>query len=133
MSALNTLKLMRGLVSNTLGFKWKETDSEASSRGTEFKNESLAKALESQVEFKKEEWDTFEVDNLSNDSYIKVGDTYFKPADNNVIADMSFPHGQADTRGYREYGMDKDYNIRQHKIACGGGYREYGMGEDYNI
>jgi hypothetical protein len=99
---------------------WQETDSEATSRGTELKNVALAKALESQVKFKKEEWDTFEVDTLSNNSYIKVGDAFFKPAYNNVIADMSFPHQQADKRGYREYGMGEEYNIQQHQIASVG-------------
>ena len=62
------------------GLKWKEAGSEKPSTGTEIKNEFLAAALLERVEFKKEEWDKFQVTNLFIDSYIKAGDRYFKPA-----------------------------------------------------
>jgi hypothetical protein len=45
------------------------------------KNDLLAAALQKKVEFKKEEWDTFQVGgNLRSDSYIKAGNRYFQPA-----------------------------------------------------
>jgi hypothetical protein len=62
------------------GLKWKEAGSEKPSTGTEIKNELLAAALLERVEFKKEEWDKFQVADLFSDSYIKSGDRYFKPA-----------------------------------------------------
>jgi hypothetical protein len=64
-----------------LGLKWKEAGSEKPSAGTEIKNEFLAAALQKKIEFKKEEWEDFQVANLSSDSYIKAGNCYFKPAD----------------------------------------------------
>jgi hypothetical protein len=66
--------------------QWKDVGSEKPSTGTEIKNELLAAALQAKVEFKKEEWDKFHLDDLSSDCYIKVkvtstGDRYFKPAE----------------------------------------------------
>jgi hypothetical protein len=62
----------------TVGLKWKEVGSEKPSVGTEIKNDALAAALETQVEFTKDEWDKFQVADLSSDSYIRAGDCYFK-------------------------------------------------------
>ncbi len=62
------------------GLKWKEAGSEKPSTGTEIKNERLAEALQKKVEFNKEEWDDFQVADLSSDSYIYASDRYFKPA-----------------------------------------------------
>jgi hypothetical protein len=76
MEAEGTAKFMRSLS----GLKWKETGSDKPS-GTEIKNESLAAALQKKVEFKKEEWEDFQVADLSSDSYIKAGNCYFTPAD----------------------------------------------------
>jgi hypothetical protein len=64
-----------------VGLKWKEVGSKKPSTGTEFNNGPLAAALQKQVEFTKEEWERFQVADLSSDSYIKAGDRYFKPAD----------------------------------------------------
>jgi hypothetical protein len=63
-----------------LGLNWKETGSEKPATGTEIKNDLLAAALQEKVDFKKEEWDEFQVADLSSDSYIKAGHRYFKPA-----------------------------------------------------
>jgi hypothetical protein len=67
------------------GLKWKEAgqalkwkEAKKPSTGTEIENELLAAALQNQVEFKKEEWEKFQVADLSSDSYIKAGDLYFK-------------------------------------------------------
>ncbi len=68
----------------TLGLKWKETGSELPATGTEIKNELLAAALQEKVQFTKEEWDKFQVADLSSDSYIKAGNRYFKPAGKRV-------------------------------------------------
>ena len=65
----------------TLGLKWKEAGSEKPpTGGSEIKNELLAAALQKKVEFKKEEWEKFQVANLSSECYIKAGNRYFKPA-----------------------------------------------------
>ena len=85
------------VVRSALGLKWKEDCSEKPTKGTEIMNEVLAAALQSKiesedfVELEKEEWESFQVANLSSDSYVKVGDNrrfiplvaneYFKPAE----------------------------------------------------
>lgn len=72
-----------------LGLKWKNIGSESPSRETELINTGLAEALKSKVEFDdeksvleftKEEFNRFQLYNLSSDRYIKVGDSCFKPA-----------------------------------------------------
>jgi ankyrin repeat protein len=77
-----TLALARA--QESLGLKWKEA--KKPSAGTEIKNEVLVAALQNQVEFKKEEWEKIRVANLSNFSYIKAGDRYFKPAEDEAAA-----------------------------------------------
>jgi hypothetical protein len=69
-----------------LVLKWKEAGSGKPSSGTEIKNELLAAALQKKVEFKKEEWEKFQLANLSSDSYIKAGNRYFKPAGSELFA-----------------------------------------------
>ena len=70
-------------VAGRLGLKWKAVGPEKPSTeaGTEIKNLLLAAALQEKVDFKKEEWERFQVVNLSSESFIKAGDRYFKPAD----------------------------------------------------
>lgn len=60
-----------------LGLKWEEVDVEP--EGSQISNEALAAALVDTNEFTQEELDAFEVTGLSPDSYIVVGDTFFKP------------------------------------------------------
>jgi len=62
------------------GLKWKEAGFGKPRTGTEMKNDLLAAALQKKVEFKKEEWETFQVGNLRSDTYIKAGSRYFQPA-----------------------------------------------------
>ena len=62
------------------GLKWEGIGSEKPSRGNELHEETLASGLQGKQEFSKEEWDKFKVAHLTSDSYIKVGDNYFKPA-----------------------------------------------------
>ena len=68
-----------------LGLKWNEVDSQEPLTGTEIANEALSLALQEKVksspgnvELTNEEWDTLNVSDLSYDSYVKVGDSYFK-------------------------------------------------------
>jgi hypothetical protein len=69
---------------STSHLKWKNVGSEKPSTGTEIKNVLLAAALQEKVEFKKEEWNKFDLADLSIDSYIKAGNRYFKPAESIV-------------------------------------------------
>jgi len=48
--------------------------------GIEIKNDLLALALLEKAEFTNEEWEHFNISDLSYNNYIKVGDFYFKPA-----------------------------------------------------
>ena len=64
-----------------LGLKWQEVGSEKPALGHQVTNEALARRLEQQqLEFTKEEWGKFKVLALSDDSYIKAGNRYFRPA-----------------------------------------------------
>ena len=61
------------------GLKWKQMGLHKPTKGQEIQNEALAAKLQQQHEFTKEEWDGFQVDRISFDSFVKVGDSYFKP------------------------------------------------------
>jgi len=63
-----------------LGLRWVEAGPEEASAGTEIKNQLLATALDTKLEFTLAEWKAFQVSKLSNDNFIKVNDVYFKPA-----------------------------------------------------
>ena len=56
------------------GLSWEEIDKP--DHGAEISNPALAAALEKQTTFTQAEWDKFEVEKLSVDSFIKVGDRY---------------------------------------------------------
>ena len=60
--------------------------SQRPAHGQEITNENLAWKLQQQLEFTKEEWELLKVPTLSADSYIKVGDQYFKPAETPMSA-----------------------------------------------
>jgi hypothetical protein len=66
-------------VSSTPGLRWKEAGCGKPKRGTEINNALLAAALQQRVEFSEKEFVKFRVVELSDDSYIKVGNKYFKP------------------------------------------------------
>ena len=63
----------------TLGLKWVEIGSEKPQTENEIINEALATALKSQKEFTKKEFEDFQVYGLTESSYIRVVDCYFKP------------------------------------------------------
>ncbi len=76
--------MVQALKTYTIGLKWEEIGSKKPSTGTEIENDVLSAALQDKVEFKKEEWESFQVANLSSNRYIRAGNRYFKPADTDV-------------------------------------------------
>jgi hypothetical protein len=96
-----------------LGLKWKEAGSKKPSTGTEIQNKLLAAALQKQVEFKKEEWEAFQVADLSSDSYIKAGSSYFKPAEAGASGEL----GEASTRKERSSRFGPDLSEAEKKAA----------------
>ena len=74
----------------TLGLRWEEVSQEEIKSCIEIKNEQLAKGLEKKLEeekllFTKEEWSKFDTVNLSDMSYIKLKEKYFKPFSNHRL------------------------------------------------
>ncbi len=65
--------LVQALKTYTLGLKWEDTGSKKPSTGTEIENDVLSEAPQEKVEFKKEEWESFQVANLSRNRYIRAG------------------------------------------------------------
>ena len=61
--------------------KWENICEAKPTTGIEIDNTELAEALADKKEFTNDELDAFQVSNLSHNSYIKVGDVYFKPVD----------------------------------------------------
>ena len=67
-----------------LGLKWEAVGQLRPTQGQEIENEALAAQFQEQhLEFTKEEWNSFKVDaiQMSYESFVKSGDTYYKPAD----------------------------------------------------
>ena len=73
-------KLLRNFELGKPGLKWLETSSCRPTTGTEINNVALAAALQQKVSFTTEEWKKFNVSDLCFSSYVRVNDTYFKPA-----------------------------------------------------
>jgi HrpA-like RNA helicase len=71
-------KLIRNFDLGKPGLKWMETSRPTT--GTEIKNVALAAALQKKFSFTNEELEKFQVSSLSFNSYIRVNETYFKPA-----------------------------------------------------
>jgi hypothetical protein len=61
------------------GSKWELIGTQRPTTDTEIFNEALAAALTQRFEFSKTELDQFQVTDLAYNSYIKVGDHYWKP------------------------------------------------------
>jgi hypothetical protein len=68
-----------------LGLRWRKLDLGEACCGIEIKNQLLADALRGRVKFKKEQWDAFQVENLSADSYVNTGNGCFKPAAEEMV------------------------------------------------
>ena len=77
--------LLKNLIGLAPGLKWKEVGPARPRTGSEITNEKLAKALQGSAHFTQRQLETFDLAELSWDSYIKVRiagqDKYFKPAD----------------------------------------------------
>jgi len=88
----------------SLGLKWTKVGSSKPEEGTEFQNAELAKALHDaamvgklDVVFTRNEFDRFNVSDLSTDNYIEVGSSsagplYFKPA---AVSKLTNKHGES--------------------------------------
>jgi hypothetical protein len=75
----STLNLYAEVRNATLGLKWEEIGSEKPQTGSEIINAALAKALEVQKEFTQEQFDQFQVSDLTESSYIQVDNVYLRP------------------------------------------------------
>ena len=62
------------------GLQWDKVEAEIHPHGRELHNSWLATALESQTTFTKQEWERFGIWHLHSEDFIKVGDSFFKPA-----------------------------------------------------
>ena len=58
--------------------KWESTGKEKPSEGRELTNPKLSEALASKPDFRREEWDTFGIQDLHTGDFIKSYDSYFK-------------------------------------------------------
>jgi len=86
-SGLKWLKL--GKTEPGLGLKWEELGATKPSQGRELKNDELAKALllakaamgrdPVVTSFSQQEWDSFRIKELRHDSFVKSGNSYFRP------------------------------------------------------
>ena len=63
----------------TLGLRWESVGNQRPEGGAEFANEALSEALKDRIELTEEELDSFGVYNLRHESFIKVGDAYYRP------------------------------------------------------
>jgi len=63
------------------GLKWEDVGSDKPISGIEIVNAALTAALQQTIQFTKEELDRFNVSGLSYDSYIMLGNNYFKPVE----------------------------------------------------
>jgi len=64
----------------SFGLLWREIGSEKPKTGSSISNSKLARALQDKLKFTRNEFDAFQVSNLTCSSYIQVGDEYFRPA-----------------------------------------------------
>jgi hypothetical protein len=67
-----------------LGLKWLPAGNTKPATGRNLEHEKLAKALENKTEFTKEEWKKFYIKDLCADHFIKSGNEYFQPAEEDV-------------------------------------------------
>jgi len=77
---INQLKEDTAQDHNASGLKWENVGGVKPAEGLELSSSTLADTLQSQTQFTQAEWDEFGVEDLRHDSFIKAGDSYFKPA-----------------------------------------------------
>ena len=83
-------------VTKVTGLKWRAEGTSKPAKGqgsNELSNEELSQALQSKVEFTQAEWDGFGIKGLLAEHFIKSGDEYFKPVeDNKHLVPMKIVH-----------------------------------------
>jgi len=67
------------------GMKWRNAGSEKPSKGEELTNERLAAALQQKTEFTQAEWDAFSITGLHVNHFVKSGESYFQPVDDEYL------------------------------------------------
>ena len=99
------------------GLHWKEAGRTVPTHGRDLANAELAEALRHRSSFEQREWDAFGIEDLRMDDYIKVGETYFRPAEvrGDVLDDRQVDDGRGGKRGMR---LD-DFVNHPVAVACG--------------
>lgn len=70
------------------GLNWQKAKNGRPISGEELTNEELSKALQKKTEFTQAEWNAFDVNHLHRDLFIQSGDSYFQPAQDNMVKQM---------------------------------------------
>jgi vacuolar protein 8 len=86
--ALLVTLLRTGLNAPT-GYKWVQVGSQKPELGSELIHKALSKALEEKVDFSRDELDKLKLHGLPQSSFIKVGESYYRPADKNAQAEAA--------------------------------------------
>jgi vacuolar protein 8 len=86
--ALLVTLLRTGLNAPT-GYKWVHVGSQKPELGSELIHKALSKALEEKVDFSRDELEKLKLHGLHKSSFIKAGESYYRPADNNAQAEAA--------------------------------------------
>jgi len=86
--ALLVTLLRTGLNAPT-GYKWVQVGSQKPELGSELIHKALSKALEEKVDFSRDELDKLKLHGLPQSSFIKAGESYYRPADKNAQAEAA--------------------------------------------
>ena len=72
---------MKSFTHSASGLRWASVGLTKPAQGQELSNNVLSASLQSKTEFTQREWDNFGVKDLRSDDYIKAGDCYYRPHD----------------------------------------------------
>ena len=81
--------LLRTGLDAPIGYKWVHVGSQKPDSGSELIHKALSKALEEKVNFSRDELEKLKLHGLPQDSFIKAGESYYRPADNNAQAEAA--------------------------------------------
>jgi len=100
-------ELLEALPLDALGLNWDDIGPSRPMNCTEIKNEALEAALSTKNKFTQAEFEKFKLPSVSQDSFVQVGDKYFKPVEDkqlqpNEIQDL-LNLADADGSGSIEY------------------------------